>query len=410
MANLFLPTWHARGAHQFKLGSDLQRSAFNQASQRHDYAVLRLDGTVARHVSFTGDGLLGRKNFESAAYVQDHWTPREGLVLDLGLRTDWDQIVRGFLVSPRVSAAWSPAWMKGAKIAAGFGVFNDALNLEVLSRPQDQTSISTFYAPDGSPAMAPIQSGFLVNGRSLKLPRARTYSLSVERLLPQSFYAKASYLRRVGWNGLTYVEPSGGLSQPQVFYTLRNQRSNRYDALELTVRRTFAGKFEWVASYTYSRARSNALLDYNLENPIFGRQGGSPLAWDAPHRILTWGWAPVPKLGGLRLFRPLLRDVTVAYLVEARGGFPFSVVNEENFLVGLPNQRRLPNYFNVNLHFEKKFRFLHWIWAWRFGLNNLTNHLNPNVVNNNIDSPVFLAYGRGQQRAWNVRLRFLGRR
>jgi hypothetical protein len=47
----------------------------------------------------------------------------------------------------------------------------------------------------------------------------------------------------------------------------------------------------------------------------------------------------------------------------------------------------------MNLHFEKKFRFFRYLWAWRFGLNNLTNHGNPNVVNNNIDSPSFRTMG-----------------
>jgi hypothetical protein len=32
------------------------------------------------------------------------------------------------------------------------------------------------------------------------------------------------------------------------------------------------------------------------------------------------------------------------------------------------------------------------------------------VVNNNTDSPDYLTYGRGQARAFSVRLRFLGRR
>ncbi len=84
-------------------------------------------------------------------------------------------------------------------------------------------------------------------------------------------------------------------------------------------------------------------------------------------------------------------------------------MNEEGFLVGNPDGRRLPSYFDINLHFERRFTFLHYLWAWRFGLNNLTNSGNPNVVNNNIDSPNFLSYGRGQRRAFNVRLRFMGR-
>jgi hypothetical protein len=102
-------------------------------------------------------------------------------------------------------------------------------------------------------------------------------------------------------------------------------------------------------------------------------------------------------------------DTDVAYLVEARTGFPFGVVNEEGVLVGRVNERRLPSYFNINLHLERKFRALNYLWAWRFGFNNLTNNGNPNFVNNNIDSPLFLTYGRGQARAFSVRLRFLGR-
>ncbi len=152
------------------------------------------------------------------------------------------------------------------------------------------------------------------------------------------------------------------------------------------------------------------MVEYRLEDPTFAPQSPGPMAWDTPHRFLTWGWAPVPHRHGPKMLRPLFNELSLAYLVEARSGFPFSVVNEEGFMVGKPNRLRFPYYFNVNLHFEKKFRFFNYLWAWRFGLNNLTNHGNPNVVNNNIDSPFFLAYERGQRRAWNVRLRFLGRK
>ena len=85
-------------------------------------------------------------------------------------------------------------------------------------------------------------------------------------------------------------------------------------------------------------------------------------------------------------------------------------VDEEGFLVGRPNSARFPDYFNVNLHFERRFRALHYLWAWRFGYNNLTGNLNANVVNNVQGTPQFLRYGRGQARAFSVRLRMLGRR
>jgi hypothetical protein len=53
---------------------------------------------------------------------------------------------------------------------------------------------------------------------------------------------------------------------------------------------------------------------------------------------------------------------------------------------------------------------LHYLWAWRFGYNNLTGSLNANVVNNVQGTPQFLTYGRGQARAFSVRLRLLGRK
>jgi hypothetical protein len=123
-----------------------------------------------------------------------------------------------------------------------------------------------------------------------------------------------------------------------------------------------------------------------------------------------WGWAPLPKRVLPKALRFLTNNTTAAYLLEYRTGFPFSVVDEEDFLVGPPNSRRYPYYFNINLHLERKFRALHYLWAWRFGYNNLTANLNPNVVNNVQGTPRFLTYGRGQARAFSVRLRLLGRK
>ena len=123
-----------------------------------------------------------------------------------------------------------------------------------------------------------------------------------------------------------------------------------------------------------------------------------------------WGWVPLPNRFLPERLQFLTRHTSAAYLVEYRTGFPFQVVDEEGMMVGRPNSERLPNYFNINLHLEREFRALHYLWAWRFGFNNLTNNGNPNVVNNIIGTPQFLTYGRGQSRAFSVRLRLLGRK
>jgi hypothetical protein len=414
LVDAFLPVFHAAGSHQLKIGADLERESFHQQVDRHDYEVLRVDGSVARHVTFIGSPFQNRKNFAAAEYVQDHWTPRPGVVVEAGLRAEWNEIVRDLEWAPRISAVWAPGRKRETKLSAGYGIFFDAIRLGVVAREQDEVSLSTFYSPSGALLYGPVPMSFVVDETSLRAPRYRTLSLSVERPLPYGFSGKATYQRRTGSQGFTFLPPS--LSSEADFYAagavfrLANARSDRYDAFEVSVHRTFAKRYEWFGGYTRSNARTNAVVEYSLENPIFGAQMSGHMGWDNPHRLLSWGWAPVPKSLLPEWLRFATRETDVQYLAEFRSGFPFGAVNEEGLMVGRADGHRYPAYFNLNLHFEKRFRALHYLWSWRFGFNNLTNSGNPNTVNNNVDSSSYLTYGRGQSRAFSVRLRFLGKR
>jgi hypothetical protein len=417
ISNTYLAPMHWHGAHQLRFGADAERSFFDLATDRHDYRVLREDLSVARYVRFLGNGASSKSGIQIAEYVQDRWAPADGLLIEAGMRLAWDNIIHNVLYSPRLAVAYAPKWLHDTKVAAGVGIFHDALTLGIFGR-QNQASLSTFFDPVGRVTGGPLETAFQVDARGLGAPSYRTVSVSVERKLIGDFYGKASYIGRAGQRGLTFAPDPGAIEAAGQFepvpadglYRLRNLREDRYDAFELTVRRTFGGKFEWVGSYTRSSARSNAIVDYSLENPIFAAQAPGHLAWDTPNRLLSWGWAPIPKSILPRALAFVVRETDVAYLLEYRTGFPFGVVNEDGFLIGRPDGWRLPAYFNANLSFERRFRFLHYLWAWRVGLINLTNSGNPNVVDNNINSSRFLAYGRGQHRAVNVRLRFLGRR
>src|SRR6478672_7875432 len=130
LANLFVPAIQARGMHQFKFGVDLERTSFQQEVTRHDYAVLRNDLSTARYVTFAGSPFQRQQNFAAAQYLQDRWTPREALLIEAGLRVDWNQIVRDFVWSPRVSVVYGPKWTRDTKFAAGYGIFYDALVLQ----------------------------------------------------------------------------------------------------------------------------------------------------------------------------------------------------------------------------------------------------------------------------------------
>jgi hypothetical protein len=319
--------------------------------------------------------------------------------------------VRGLELDPRVSVAWAPARLRDTKFSAGYGIFHDAVSLGILARAEDQFSLATFFPAGGGPPLGPVTTAFFVNDRLLKVPQYQNVSVNVERKLPFDFYARAGYLHRAGAHAFTFVPgPLVQFPATAMSYDLRNGRRDRYDAFDVSVRRTFAGQYEWFGGYTRSSARSNAAVDYSLENPVFAPQMPGPFSWDAPDRFHMWGWAPLPKRLLPRRLRFVIHDTSVAYLAEYRTGFPFGVVSEDGYLVGRPNSRRYPGYFNVNLHLERKFRALHYLWAWRFGFNNLTNNGNPNTVNNVLQSPWFLTYGRGQARAFTVRLRLLGRK
>jgi hypothetical protein len=123
------------------------------------------------------------------------------------------------------------------------------------------------------------------------------------------------------------------------------------------------------------------------------------MPWDSPNRVLTWGYLPVPRW----------KNWAVAYLTEYRTGQPFSIQDELGGILGPVNHLRYPVFFELNLHFERSFTALKHRWAFRFGANNLTDHKNPNVVINTLGSPQFLKFYGGQRRAFNVRIRWLGR-
>jgi hypothetical protein len=412
LANLYLPTVHFLGTHQVKLGLDFEREAFHQESMRHPYEVLNDAGDLQRFVTFQGNPFQDRKNFEGAQYVEDHWNLREGLALELGLRAEWNEIVRALEVAPRVAVSWVPHFVRDTKFAVGWGIYYDAINLNIVSQQQDQVSLSTFYLPGGA-VQGPVPTQFQVYDQLLKVPYYQNASLTVEHKLPRQYYLRAGYTRRQGSRGLIFY-PTAPVTEGNFYqgvsYLLTNSRHQRYDALDLSLRHTFAGKYEWFAGYTRSSARSNAAINYSLENPIFGPQGPGPEPWDTPNRFHMWGWAPLPNAFLPNSLKFITRNTSVAYLAEYRTGFPFSVVDQEGFMVGLPNSMRFPDYFNINLSLERRFTAIHYLWAWRFGFNNLTNNGNPNVVNNVIGSPEYLMYTRGQARAFNVRLRFLGHR
>jgi carboxypeptidase family protein len=407
LANLFLPTFSWAGNHQLKVGLDLDRLHYWQDVRRTGFEFRQADGTLLSQVTFGGSGLLERRNFEVSSYVQDSWKVRPGLLFQLGVRQDWDEILHHVSVAPRLGFSWVPFGLERSKISGGYSIVYDATPLRVFIQPQDPYSIHTSFRPDGSVEGPPVVSLYTINNASFQTPSYQNWNLGLEHELRHNLHAKISYLGKRGRDGLTYFHTTGsqlplpfpipGDATPLV-YSLGNLRADVFDSIEVTAQQIFGDKYEWLASYTRSRALSNAVSDLNIENPLLISNNVGPMPWDAPNRFLSWGYLPTPW-----------KKWAVAYLLQEHSGFPFSIQTVEGSVVGQVNARRFPSFFELNVHLERSFIFKNHRLAFRLGANNITDHKNPNVVINTIDSPQFLTFFGGSHRTFNFRIRWLGK-
>lgn len=411
ITNAFLPSFQSAGTHQLKAGVGLDRLSYEQAIRRTGYEFLRRDGSPVRITEFFGNGTVQRSNAEAGFYVQDSWKVRPGLLLELGARTDWDQIIRNWNTAPRAGFAWSPPHLDNTRVSGGYSITYDATNLSYFTRPDDQYALTTYYQPDGAVDRGPAVSVFRFGPGGLHAPRYHNWTLALDQHLLNSISLRAAYLRKHGSRGLTFYNsltpssppPPDAVAQFNTYffdsiYYLGNGRRDSYDSFELTARQAFRGQYEWMASYTRSRARSNSVLDVGVDNPVTVTSNTGPMPWDTPNRLITWGYLPTG-----------LKNWAVAYLTEWRSGYPYSIQNENGLILGGPDSQRYPAFFELNLHLERRFVFRGYRWGFRFGCNNITNHPNPNAVINTIGAPNFLSYFGGQGRSTNFRIRWLGK-
>lgn len=397
LASALLPLGEWFGRHQFKLGVDFDRVSTDQTFDRRTIFILRDDGTLSREIAFPGITRFERDNLQAAGFLQDRWSMSDRLTTEIGVRFDGDSILGRSWVSPRLAVSYGLTRSGDTKLAAGVGVFHDATNLEAITRPQAGARTETFYAADGvTPLGPPIVTSFAADDTTLNPSRVLNWSVALEHHLRATTILRLEYLEKRGRDGLAYFRPTvDPTSSPLV---LASARRDRYRALQVSVRHTFRGSYVLFGSYMRSRAATTAALDFTIDNPLFGLQAGGPLPWDAPNRLLSWGWLP------------LKWKFDLAYTLDWRNGYPFGVVNEQQQLVGAPNSQRFPTYFTLNVHVERRFRIFGGLWALRGGFDNITDRGNPAFVNNNVDSPQFLTFGGVQSRAFIGRIRFLGKK
>jgi hypothetical protein len=401
-ADAIRPGFHWHGLHTISAGTNISLVALNQSSTRGEIQAFNAAQQLVRLTTFTGNANIDVDNTLAGAFVQDNWSLSSRWVAQVGLRGDWDQFVRSTMVQPRAAVNYLPFADGRGKFSIGWGIYNIPLSLSVLGQTQDQQQVDTLYNPaTGAVIAGPATSTFTLPAHGLQQPFFDITSAGWQERIWKKTIVSVELLARNGHRELAFETSNPG--QIGSTFLLQSTRRDKYRGATIAARHTFEKGAVLFGSYTRSRANTDQALDPVLGALYFAPQQGAPLAWDAPNRALSWGTVPTPFWG-----------IDFAYFLEYRTGYPFSVVNQQQFLIGAPDSRRFPDYASLNISLEKKFRFGKYLFAIRGTVINLTGRQNPTVVVNNIDAvgvtPPFLNFSGGQGRAFTGRLRFLGKR
>jgi len=388
--------WH--GTHQLAAGLNVAGLVYSQSALRGEIQALRADGTLIRQTTFAGLASLRLSNTQAGGYAQDTWSISKRFLVQAGLRTDWDRFTQSAMAEPRLSANLLPFGDDRAKLSLGWGIYNAPLNLALLGQASDQRQIDTFYDSTGMVVVPPpVVSQFVLPAGGLQQPRFTIASAGWQQKIKHNTLIGLELLARNGNHQFAYVNQQP--TQPGGIFLLQDHRKDRYRSATLSARHVFSETTEVYAAYRRSRARSDEVLNPALGSIFYVAQQPGPVAWDAPNRLLTWGWTPTHIWG-----------IGLSYFFEYRTGYPFSVVNLQQQLVGAANSMRFPAYASLNLGLEKKFGFRGYLWAARIEMVNVLDRQNPDTVVNNIEAPNFGTFSGGQGRALTARVRFVGKK
>jgi hypothetical protein len=397
IANVFFPGKSWLGQQSFQIGTDDEEISYDAFYTRNPFLIEKQNGELLQRTAFIGSQAFFVHDAALSSYAQDRWSVRPRLLLEPGVRFDWDTLIHNAVFSPRLAATFVPRENSETKLVAGIGMYNDASNLQLFTEPLAGDRLDYFYNPGTElPAGPPVETSFHLEPH-LHEPRVWNWSAGVEQKLPGTIYFRGEYVQKREEDGWAYFN-QGRPGQISGRYELQDAGHDRYDAVEARFRRVFKRGNLVMLSYVRSMARSNAVLDFDLQNVIFAQQAGGPLPWDAPNRLLSWGLVP------------LIKRFDLAYTLDWRSGFPFSVFNQNQQLVGEPDTFRMPTYFSADAALERRISLFGFKWDVRAGFDDLTGRHNPYAVNNNIDSPQFLTYSSTQSRTLQAQIRLLGRK
>lgn len=367
------------GDHVFKVGLDFQRSRFDGENFSHELDVVRLDGSLAEQTTYlprlTNPVVSGT---ELAVFAQDRWRITDRLNVELGLRSDRDDVVEKVNHSPRAGLAVSVLPDGRAILRGGFGKFAERTPLTVGAFTQYDTQTVRRFAANGTPLGPAVTLAHVVDG-ALKTPESIVQTVAWDERFGRRFFFKAAYLHRHGSHAYT-VEPD----RTRSLLTLGSLGASKYWELETTGRYLANEHRDLTVSYVRSHS-TRSLNDYDqffgsFRNPIIRRDENSLSPTDVPNRLIVRGTI---GLSGKWVLSPLY---------EWRTGFPWSAVDEFQDFVGARNRSgRLPTVSTLDFTLARPWHFRKYQFSGGLKVYNAFNTGNERDVQSNIASP---DYGR----------------
>jgi len=290
--------------------------------------------------------------------------------------------------SPRIGFAWDPSKTGKWSVRGGVGVYHDWIALgqsvdELRNNPPGviypsfsvNTAIQPLFALAPSPTypfnyplpaipagtlnaqggLTGVQSGIWGLQRDMSAPLAVNYVIGVEHEVGNRFVVGASYSGSKSYNGLSgmdfnrvngdLIQNQGQLVRPNSsFGTINlvgNLMSGSYNAMILTLRRTFSQGLSFQTSYTLSHAKSdinaNTRFDHdggnNVPDPSLYHSYYADANWDVRNRFSFSGVYNIPGMKN-GIGKLLTSGWETSVITAIQSGTPFWVYTTAPFGAG----------------------------------------------------------------------------
>ncbi len=325
----------------------------------------------------------------------NQWQPRLGLAYDV--RGEGKTVIR---LSAGIFAARTPANLF-QRVTTDNGLTTQEIEIAEVTACRNSVVVnlagcrlrgpnSLISYPNGFTTLTPALAAFIVKPRvfgfdpNFKNPRSFQSSATLEQKLGDQLVLTVGYLhnstynlqRRVdrnlfpptlqasGFPVFSATRPNTTISQLEI-----NESSahSSYDALNISLRRRFANRFQFEANYTFANNEDDDSNERNFSrqptlNPFDLKAEAGPSKQDVRHNL---------NISGLY---DLGRGFSVSTIIVARTGFPYSALstdgedfnsdlndaNDRAVIGGVVSGRnafRMPRFFNMDLRLLKAFRF-----------------------------------------------------